>query len=70
MLNAKQNAVGQETSCTFTTSGLNALASNVADPAQPGASLFQFSGPVTAGGLWVTTIVLDKQASSGQPYPD
>ncbi|KAB8065010.1 hypothetical protein [Janthinobacterium violaceinigrum] len=70
VLNAEQNAVGQETSCTFTTSGLNALASNVADPAQPGTSLFKFTGPVTAGGLWVTTIVLGNQASSGQPYPN
>ena len=70
VLNAEQNAVGQETSCTFTTSGLNALASNVADPAQSGASLFKFTGPVTSGGLWVTTIVLGNQASSGQPYPN
>ena len=70
VLNAEQNAVGQETSCTFTTSGLNALASNVADPAQSGASLFKFTGPVTSGGLWLTTIVLGNQASSGQPYPN
>ena len=70
VLNAEQNAVGQETSCTFTSSGLNALASNVADPAQSGASLFKFTGPVTSGGLWVTTIVLGNQASSGQPYPN
>ena len=70
VLNAEQNAVGQETSCTFTTSGLNALASNVADPAQSGTSLFKFTGPVTSGGLWVTTIVLGNQASSGQPYPN
>lgn len=70
VLNAEQNAVGQETSCTFTTSGLNALASNAADPAQAGASLFKFTGPVTSGGLWVTTIVLGNQASSGQPYPN
>jgi hypothetical protein len=70
VLNAEQNAVGQETSCTFTTSELNALASNVADPAQSGASLFKFTGPVTSGGLWVTTIVLGNQASSGQPYPN
>lgn len=70
VLNAEQNAVGQETSCTFTSSGLNALASNVADPAQSGASLFKFTGPVTSGGLWLTTIVLGNQASSGQPYPN
>lgn len=70
VLNAEQNAVGQETSCTFTTSGLNTLASNVPDPAQSGASLFKFTGPVTNGGLWLTTIVLGNQASSGQPYPN
>ena len=70
VLNAEQNAVGQETSCTFTTSGLNSLASNVPDPTQSGASLFKFTGPVTNGGLWLTTIVLGNQASSGQPYPN
>lgn len=70
VLNAEQNAVGQESSCTFTSSGLNSLASNVADPTQSGASLFKFTGPVTNGRLWVTTIVLGNQATSGQPYPN
>ena len=54
----------------LTTSGLNALASNVPEQAHSGTSLFKFTGPVTNGGLWVTTIVLGNQASSGQPYPN
>ena len=65
VLSAEQNAVGHETSCTFTTSGLNALASNVQ---AGGASLFQFTGPTTGGAIGVTTTVLGNQASSNQPY--
>ncbi|MDO9166288.1 MAG: hypothetical protein Q7U13_09300 [Rhodoferax sp.] len=70
VLNAEQNAVGRQTSCTFTTSGLNALASNVIDPADSTKSLFQFTGALTSGYIGVTTSVLGNQASSRQPYPN
>ncbi|MGV8893841.1 MAG: hypothetical protein ACOH2K_13040 [Burkholderiaceae bacterium] len=70
VLNAEQNAVGKETSCTFTTLGLNSLASNVPDTLNPNQSLFKFTGPLTNGYIGVTTSVLGNQASSGQPYPN
>jgi hypothetical protein len=63
VLSAEQNAVGHETSCTFTTAGLNSIASNVNDT-------FQFTGPLTNGYIGVTTSVLGNQASSSQPYPN
>jgi len=63
IMSAEQNAVGHETSCTFTTSGLNSVASNVSDT-------FQFTGALTSGYIGVTTSVLGNQASSSQPYPN
>lgn len=63
IMSAEQTAVGHETSCTFTTSGLNSIASNVGDT-------FQFTGALTGGYIGVTTSVLGNQASSGQPYPN
>jgi hypothetical protein len=68
VLNAEQNAVGQETSCTFKTSGLNSRSSNVLDAS--GNALFKFTGPMTNGGVWVTTSELGNQATSGKPYPN
>lgn len=67
VLSAEQNAVGHETSCTFTTSGLNSLASAAKD--SNGQSLFKFT-TATSGYIGVTTSVLGNQASSGQPYPN
>lgn len=63
IISAEQNAVGRETSCTFTTSGLNSIASNVGDT-------FQFTGALTGGYIGVSNSVLGNQASSGQPYPN
>jgi len=67
VLSAEQNAVGHETSCTFSTSGLNSLASAVKDSSNQ--SVFQFT-TATSGYIGVTTSVLGNQASSGQPYPN
>ncbi len=62
ILSAEQNVGGSdETSCTFTTSGLNSLASE--------SSLFKFA-TATSGTIQVTTRVLGIQASSSQPYPN
>lgn len=66
VLSAEQNAVGHESSCTFTTAGLNSLASAVSDGA--GKALFQVTGTLTNGYIGVTTSVLGNQASSSQPY--
>lgn len=59
VLSAEQNAVGQETSCTFTTDGLNSLASE--------SSLFNFA-TATSGTIGLATSVLGNQAVSSQPY--
>jgi hypothetical protein len=64
-LSAEQNAVGHETSCTFTTLGLNSLASNV-----PGTSLFKFTGSLTNGTISIATSVLGNMAVSSQLYPN
>lgn len=65
VLNAEQNAVGRETSCTFTTAGLNSLASNVVVANEP---LFKFTGQASNGYIGLTTTVLGNQASTGQPF--
>ena len=61
VLSAEQNAVGSETSCTFTTSGLNSLASD--------SSLFKFAA-ATSGTIQLSTSVLGNQTSSNQRYPN
>lgn len=68
VLSAEQNAVGHESSCTFTTAGLNSLASAVKDG--NGQALLQVTGALTNGYIGVTTSVLGNQASSSQPYPN
>jgi hypothetical protein len=59
LLNAEANAVGHETSCTFTSSGLNS--GSLARPADGSA--------VAIGSIWVATTVLGNQAASGQALP-
>ena len=59
VLNAEQNAVGQETTCTFTTAGLNSIGSLAVGNA------FQIAnGPVTRGDVNLGTTVLGNQATS------
>jgi hypothetical protein len=63
VLNAEHNAMGKETSCTFTTDGLNSIASNA-------GGAFQFTGTLSSAYIGMSTSVLGNQASSGQPLPN
>ncbi|HWV15966.1 MAG TPA: hypothetical protein VN030_11105 [Cellvibrio sp.] len=54
---AERNALGHESSCTFTTDGLNS------------GSLAKPQGAVSHGSISVATSVLGNQAISSQPYP-
>ncbi len=69
VLNAEQNAVGKESSCTFATSGMNSLASNVFDTTVPTKRLFKFNGPVTGGYIGLSASVLGNQVGVSQPAP-
>lgn len=60
VLSAEQNAVGKETSCTFRTTELNSISSEI----------FQFAGTLSSAYIGMSTSVLGNQTSSGQPYPN
>lgn len=68
LLFAEQNAMGRETSCTFKTSGMNSLGSNLADPINLGNSLFKYTGVAASGRISVAASVLGNMAQSSQAY--